>query len=483
MHRVTGMEHVFLGIESDDFPMDGAAILMLDPSTADGDWGYDAVREAFARGVPTVDVMTRRLVEGPSITPGYWTAYWATDPNFDVDAHLERVTVPAPGDTAALAQLCLELSAGRLARDRPLWKAWYVDGVADGRAAVILRVHHAAVDGIAGMEMFAALLDTEPNPRRRRTPERLEGEIPSHAGLLARSARDLATLPLDAARNALALGSGIVSGRRAAAGADRGRLFRDTREQLFNRHVESPEKSLALVELSLAEVKAVKNQLGVSLADVVLALVTSSLRTYLFGRGEAVDEPLMALCPINVRAGSERAGAGNHWAMMFNRLPVHLDDPVERLGAIRQETETNKRVAQARARVVNPAAAIADIVPPPAWQLAGKLVNLPLGRLMPPIANVEVSSIPGSPVPLYLAGARLTHMHSRTFVQQGSGLFIACVGYADSLDISITSLRELVPDPEAIGGSVERALVELASSTQESPTNLRASRPRPAARW
>jgi WS/DGAT/MGAT family acyltransferase len=265
-------------------------------------------------------------------------------------------------------------------------------------------------------------------------------------------------MPAEAAREAASLVRAVRAGDRAAEGQDRGRLFRDARASLFNRPVSDPHKSLALLELPLEEVKEVKNTLGVTLTDVVLALVTASLRNYLLQRGEPVDSALSVLCPINVRAGGEHTGSGNHWAMMFNRIPIHLSDPLEQLAAIRDETETNKRVAQARAELANPAAAIGDIIPPPAWPLVNLLMSSPAGRRLPPIANLQVSSIPGPPVPLYLAGAKLEHMHSRTFVQQGSGLFIACIGYAGNLDIGITAIRELVPDPERIATGMREHL-------------------------
>jgi WS/DGAT/MGAT family acyltransferase len=471
------MAHVFLGIESEDFPMDGAAILVLDPSTAGPRFGYEAVRAAFTRGVARVPVMTQRLVKGPSLTPGYWTAYWAGDPEFDLDNHLARVTVSPPGDTAALGELCLRLSDGTLPRDRPLWRAWYVDGVAGGRAAVILRVHHAAVDGIAGMEMFGALLDLEPKPGAAE-PSRdvARVEKPNGPGLLLRSLRDLATMPAEAAREAASLARALHAGGKAGAGQPRGRFLHDIHASPFDRRVSRPDKSLALLELPLADVKEVKDAFGVTLTDVILALVTASLRAYLLDRGEPVENALSALCPINVRAGAEHSGSGNHWATMFNRLPVQLADPIEQLTAIARETVANKRVAQATSEISNPTDAIADIVPPVAWPLLGKAMALPFARHVPPISNLQISSIPGSPQPLYLAGAKLLHLHSRTFVQQGSGLFIACVGYADSLDVGVTALRELVPDPERIAEGIERHLGVLRSIGPIAPPDVEGPR-------
>jgi WS/DGAT/MGAT family acyltransferase len=336
---------------------------------------------------------------------------------------------------------------------------------------VIIRLHHAVVDGVAGLEAFGALLDPDPSTsagRDRSGTRRPDGPapappLPSAPALLARSAWDAATMPAAAVRSAAMLARAVRAGDRAAGGEPRGRLFQDGGAALFNRRVRDSSKSLALVELPLDQLKATKNVLGVTLTDLILASVTASLRSYLLERGEPVDAGLSALCPINVRVGGEGAGYGNHWAMMFNRLPVGTADPLEQLRTIRSESSANRRAARARAEIGDPAAAIATIVPPPAWPLIGRLLGSPIGGLMPPIANLQVSSIPGSPQPLYLAGARLLHIHSRTFVQQGSGLFIACIGYDGTLDVGITAIRELVPDPERIATGMRDHLELLGS--------------------
>jgi diacylglycerol O-acyltransferase len=461
MQQVVGMERVFLGLESDDYPMDGAALLILDPATAEGGYGFDAVRAAFQRGLPRTPVLTRKVVEAPTPVPGSGPAYWVEDPDFDLDAHLGRIIVSAPGDRAALAELTVRLSeGGQLPRDRPLWRAWYVDGVADGLAAVIVRFHHAAVDGIAAVEMFGALLDLEPRPAPKSVAATDDHRRPGATDILLRSVRDVALMPAIAAKDAATLAIGLAAGQWAARKAPRAALP-DAGPSLFDRASSSPEKSLGLLELPFAEVKAVKNALGVSLTDVVLAMVTASLRQYLMDRGDPVDNTLSALCPINARSGKEQSGAGNHWAMMFNSLPIHLADPLEQLAAIQRETATNKRVAYARAEYVNPADAVAGIVPPVTWPIVRKIISSPLGGYLPPIANLTVSSIPGAPMPLYLAGAKVLHMHNRAFTQPGAGLFVAYVGYCDSLDVGITATRELVPDPEKIAAGMREHLALL----------------------
>src|SRR6202011_3460928 len=261
MQRVVGMEHMFLGTDSDEFPMDGAAILVLDPAAGGAGFGYEHVRAAFERGLHRAPILTKKVLEAPSPTPGYLSAYWVTDPHFDLDAHLDRVTVPPPGDRAALAQLAVTLSEGKLPRDRPLWRAWYVDGLAGGEAAVIIRLHHAVVDGVAGMELFGALLDSEPIPPPATDATIGGGKAPSGPKLLLRSLRDVALMPANSVKEAASLAAGFIAGGIAGGGLPR--LSR-TEPSLFNKAVDKPDKSLALLELPLAEVKAVKDSLGVS---------------------------------------------------------------------------------------------------------------------------------------------------------------------------------------------------------------------------
>jgi WS/DGAT/MGAT family acyltransferase len=459
---VTGLAHMFLGTESADYPMDGAAIIVLDPSTAPDSFGFDAVRAQLAARVPST-ILGRRLVRVPPFGPSYATAYWAQDERFDIDRHLLRVPAPADDDLGALT---LRLSDGMLPRDRPLWKAWFVDGLADGRAALIMRLHHAVLDGMAGMELFADVFDREPLAAATLTPSphggRASGPLAALPELaaLARSVPGAARVPFDVAAGALSLVRGLASGRSAAAGERRGRLFRDTAPDcVFNRIATSPARSLGLIELPLAELKAVKNAYGVTITDVVLALVTGAVRAYLDERGEPVDRPLAALCPMSVR--SPGAAHTNQFVMMVNRLPVDLDDAPARLAAIHAETTVNKRVAQAEAAVADTAATLTGLLPPALWSTVGALPDAAIGRL-PAIANLQVSSIPGPPFPLYLASAEVTVMHARTFVQRGSGLFICALTYNGTMFLGATAIRELVPDPERLTALMRSELTELA---------------------
>jgi diacylglycerol O-acyltransferase len=456
---VSGLAHMFLGIESEKYPMDGAAMLMLDPSTAADGYGFAEVRGELAARIPAT-ILGRRLVRFPPFGPSYATAYWAPDAKFDIDRHLFTASVAPPGDLYALAALTLELSEGALPRDRPLWRAWLVDGFTDGRLALIIRLHHAAVDGLAGMALFGTLFDREPTPAGTLAQARqLPG--PRRGSVLRRSVPALAASPLKSLRAGVALGRTLAAGRGAADGAQRGRIFRDAAPDcLFNRVPSSPERSLALLEVPMEKLKAIKNRHGITITDLVLALVTGALRTYLAERDEAVDQPLAAMCPMSVRTDTE---ATNSFVMMVNRLPVQLEEPLARLAAIHAETVASKRVAQAEATVGDSAALVANALPPLTWSVMRGLPDAVLKR-MPALANLEVSSIPGPPFPLYLAGAEVTTMHARTFVQRGSGLFISAMSYAGTMFIAVTAIRELVPDPERLAAGIEAEMMLLASS-------------------
>jgi WS/DGAT/MGAT family acyltransferase len=231
---------------------------------------------------------------------------------------------------------------------------------------------------------------------------------------------------------------------------------------LLNRGVTNPDKSLALLSLPLDEVKAVKDAFAVTVNDVVLSLIAGGLRAYLQERGELPDEPLMAGCPVNVRPPDDHSLAGNYFGFMFAHLPTHIAEPVERLHAVHEATMVGKRVAEARAKLVNPTEALVAIPPSNVWALFGRLLARPAaGDRLPVLMNMVISNMMGPPIPLYLAGARIEHLYGRTMNFSGVGMFIHCISYAGSLDLGITSLRELVPDPERIADGLRSELSTL----------------------
>ncbi len=447
------LERLLLGLEQPHAPIDGVGILLLDPSTAGEGFGFDRVRCELQLKLDDLPLFTRRAVEVPlNLAPGAWVV----DPAFDFDHHVHRVAVPSPGGLAELTELAMALTDQALDRSRPLWQLWYVEGVEGGRVAIILRVHHALIDGMGGVEMFVRLFDTSAAPaasppaslpKHTVAPER----VPSGIELLLRSGPEWVVGPLRA-RVATSWfcsrrrdGPGPSQAARTAVGCSAG-----SPRTLFNRSAANPDKGLGLISLPLDEVKSVKNAFGVTVHDVVLAIVAGSVRDYLLEREELPARPLSVLCPMNMRTGAEQDPVGgNYFALVWSRLPTHLPDAVGRLRAIHADMSVNKRVARARGTIVNPTAAIADLPPPSVWPVFGALMTrTPIGQVVPPITNLVVSNMAGPSFPLYFAGARLEHIFGRTMVLSGVALFVHCISYDGGLEFGVTVLSEVIPDPQ-----------------------------------
>jgi len=288
MEQMTGIDRMFLGLESSKTPMDGVAIFVLDPSTSPDRHDFERVRAELAVRVPRIPVLVKRRVAVPfSAGP----EQWVVDPDFSLDNHVHRVGVPAPGDLAALTELVLALCRTPLDRGRPLWNLWYVEGLADGGAAVVLEIHHALLDGQGAMQMFGELFDDEALPFTAPQPpeQRLVESVPNGLELLIRSLPGQAMLPLRLAGSALPLlqkalpsplsllrsgSTGHPESQRAPTDSD---SSSGTPHTIFNDHTTDAKRSLALLSLPLADVLKVKDAFGVTVNDVVVTIVNGAV--------------------------------------------------------------------------------------------------------------------------------------------------------------------------------------------------------------
>lgn len=471
MEKLSGIDRAYVGLESSDVPADFLGIIMLDPSTAPDRHDFERVRAEAAAYVPSVPALVRRLVSAPLASA---PEQWVVDPDFDVDRHLGRVACPSPGDLAALRQLALDLASRPLERDRPLWRVWYVEGLAEGGAAVLLQFHHAAIDGMGAMDLFKTMFDTEPRPiDPGLTPAIVEGQrVPSGPEVLLRTLPDQAAAPLRAVRGVLdlagsqlkVLGGSVLdaltgSGGGSAGGSGEGSDADSAwvalpPDMVFNRAPRTFERSLALTTVPLDDVKAVARSSGATVNDVVLALVTGALRTYLGDRGELPDEPLRAACPVSVRTEDDEGG-GNAFTAMLVPLPTHLEDPAERLRYIAEATAARKPRPSGGSggSGTSPARTLlelVDTVPSTMFSMLGGLASAGALTTLPPAANLIVSNVKGPDAELYLAGAKITHLYARTMAGPGLGVMIHCISYAGHLDFGITALRDLVPEPDVL---------------------------------
>ncbi|MDT5004971.1 MAG: diacylglycerol O-acyltransferase / wax synthase [Mycobacterium sp.] len=485
MKQMNGLDRMFINVETERLPMDMFGILMLDPSTAPDGHNFSRFRAEMAARLPKIPVFTRRAVSAPL---GAGHEHWIVDPDFTIDRHLKHLGAPAPYDLGALCELAVSLVDEPLDRGRPLWQMYYVDGLTDGSAAVLLRLHHAMIDGVGGSEMLAELFDTQALPM---DPElaacKIAGErVPSQVEMLIRSLPDQVLAPIKLVQRsipiAVPLAKGLVSkmpgGGRSNSEPDVDkpspsdvRADKPSRRNLLNRLSNSSKRSLAVASLSMVDVKRAKDKFGVTLNDVVLSVTSAAVADYLRDRDELLDEPLRIAGPVNVRDDSAEAASGNHFAFMMVAVP-DVADPVERLRTVsdlankskpaREGSETAaNRTSRKPTGTVSQVMGLIDVLPSGVWLALGQLVNTPVIEAVPPIANFVVSNIPGPKDKLYIAGAEITHIYGRTMVGAGIGLFIHCLSYGDTLDFGFTALADLVPDPDTIVEGVHRHLAAL----------------------
>jgi diacylglycerol O-acyltransferase len=461
MQRVSGPDAAFLYGETPSWHMHVSSILMADPSTAPRGFSIERLKENTARRIDQVPQFRWRVVEVPF---GIDRPLFVEDPNFDIDYHVRHIAVPAPGGSRQLGELVGDLAAYKLDRSRPLWEFWLIEGLEDGRVAVLAKVHHAIIDGVSGADLATVLLDLEPDPPQPPTPLPVgRGErIPNSVELLARGALSNLVMPWRTARfGAQLIRQGRTMLRFMGRATPPAQPFQAPRTS-FNARL-TPHRRFAYTTLSLATVKAVKNAFDVKLNDVVLAVCAGALRRYLQDRDELPAQPLIAQVPVSTRTEETKRDVGMQVAAMFAPLATQVEDPVERLRAIHEGTQGAKEMQQALAaeKIMN----LTDTMSPGLVGLAARMyTGARLEDRTPPVFNLIISNVPGPPFDLYMAGARITGIYPMGPLLYGSGLNITVMSNATGVDFGILTCRETVPEPWSIVEGIERALDELAAA-------------------
>jgi WS/DGAT/MGAT family acyltransferase len=388
--------------------------------------------------------------------------------------------VPPPGDLPALVETVLEVTSEPLDRGRPLWQAWYLTGLAEGRAALVLRLHHAVIDGMGMVALQQLLFDVAPTPLcRDREPAPLTGrpppsllrralvELPSRlAANTAAMKRILSRLAPSAPPELLDRGvrlpegtTGKVNDQAAAAHPAQSRpsglpgylpsLTGAPPVTLFNQHVSDAAKSMAFVSLPFDQVQAVRALVpGATVNEVLLALVTGAMRDYLAAHSDLPDRPIRTTCPVNVRGAGDDDRAGNHLTTMWVDLPVHLTDPVERLAAVHVSSAAAKQSLPRSRSDWEALADVGDLLLPGIVSAAMAFAGTRAFGLFPPTQNLTVSTLAGPRQPLYLTTRRIENVFLRGNVCPPVHLFFAAITYDQHVDVSVTTVRQLCPDPQ-----------------------------------
>jgi WS/DGAT/MGAT family acyltransferase len=476
MRQLTSLDAQFLALETPRQSGHVAGLAILDTSTTPtGELTLADIQSLIAERLPLLPPLRWRLREVPF---GLDYPYWADDIDFDLDFHVRELALPAPGDDDQLAEQVARIVSRPLDRAKPLWELYLVHGLESGHTAMLTKIHHAVIDGISGAEIMGLLLDLEPEGRQLPVPARWgdDDPPPGDLGMLARGLLGLPRYPVRALRSLPAAvpnlqetpfstlpGAGTV-GR--VAKAVTGRNGSSTpRERMvapktsFNGRV-SAHRRFAFGQLSLDDVKAVKNFHGVTVNDVVVALCAGAVRRWLLEHDELPGEPLVAQIPVSVRTDEQIGTYGNRIMLMSAPLFTEEAEPIRRL----QRTHDALDGMKERHRAL-PANLLQDanhFIPPAVFSRAAR-VTFRLATSGPgrPTWNLVISNVPGPQLPLYCAGARLVANYPVSVITDGLGLNITVMSYCGSLDFGIVADREQMPDVGRLMGWLGESLAEL----------------------
>lgn len=453
MKQMQGLDSVFVSMERQAAPVHIGSMLIYDPSTAEG--GFVRFKDilSFIEGrLHMADTMRQKMVKVPF---GIDYPYWVQDSEFDIEYHCRHIALPKPGDWRQLCIQAARIFARPLDLSRPPWEFTVIEGldnipgVPKGSYAMLTKVHHAAIDGVSGVDMMNVLHTLNPDdnevlPRDTWRPE----PDPSQIGMFARGyARSL----LNPVRQAMAMRHAAPGMMRAAKGLiqrefDFGALIKAPKTR-FN-GVVSPHRMFDARTFNMKEVKSIRALAeGSTLNDVMLSVVGGAMRLYLDQYGELPDTSVTAMAPISVRDDSEKNTMGNQVAAMFVPLGSHIPAAPERMRYVTEETVKAKAFTTALG--ARQMAEMSKLAPAPVMNIGAMLYSrLKLADHIKPVINTVVTNVPGPPVPIYSAGAKLVGLHGMLCLVDGVKLGHVIHSYCGEVTVNFTACRSAVPDPD-----------------------------------
>src|SRR4051795_6282162 len=499
MRQLTSLDAQFLALESARQTGHVGGLAILDPSTRPGGTLYASdLLELLEERLPALPPFRWKLAEVPF---GLDFPYWVEDPDFDLHFHVRELALPKPGSNKQLADQVARITSRALDRARPLWELYLIHGLEKGWSAVLTKIHHAVIDGMSGAEIMGLLLDLAPEgrppPDPVKTPDVEDGR-PGQGAMLARGLLGVPRYPLRLLRSLPATipnvdevpaifggipGAGTV-GRIAGrvAGASRGRNTLQAPKTKFNGRI-SQHRRFAFGQLSLEEIKAVKNARGVTVNDVIVAICAGAVRRWLVRHHDLPEDPLVAQIPVSVRTEEQVGTYGNRIMLMSAPLFTDEPDPVARL------EETHEAMVDMKERhKALPASLLQnanELIPPAVFSRAARLTfRLSTSRPGRPAWNLVISNVPGPQMPLYMAGARLEANYPVSVITDGMGLNITVMSYDGHLDVGIVADRGQMPDVDRLTEWLREGLDELRPAPADGARRTRArqaKRPRAAA--
>jgi WS/DGAT/MGAT family acyltransferase len=455
MERLNPMDAQFVDAEDEDR---NASFAIASVAIFEGPApSYEEFYAAVEGRLPLVPIYRRKLRTVPfRLGP----PVWVDDPNFDLHYHIRQTALPAPGGDEQLANLVALVMTQRLDRHFPLWEYWLVEGLGDSRWALISKVHHSMVDGISGLDLYRVVFDLTPEPAPPAVDTRQVAAEPNGLALAASAAADLVARPV---RGAMAFAGALTRPRdtlrQASQTARAVAKIAASASPAVGSSLSGPisrQRRYAWARGSLSEVKAIKNELGGTVNDVVLAAISSGFRTLLLSRGEQPEPHMIpSLIPVSTRAPGEEGIRDNRVSVMLADLPVHLSDPVERLGAVRVEMSALKTIrAESAAEAL---VALGRFTPYP---LASQVVRLGYRIPHDEIATVT-TNVPGPQQPLYSLGRKLVEIIPYVPIATNLRTGVSIFSYCGQLTFGITGDYATTPDIGILARGIEHGIEEL----------------------
>lgn len=459
--RLQALDAAFLAFETQSAHMHIGSLATFEGGPLEAGIPFEDIYEEFVDLISSRIHLVPRFRQKVSFAPlGIVPPEWVDDDRFDIRYHVRRVALPSPGREAQLFNLVGHIMSRQLDRRKPLWEMYIVEGLQNGRGAIIQKTHHSLVDGISAVDIGTVMLDFTPNTTIG-DPEPWE---PRPGRPLAERVAEFTFERLRSPRKALqTLASAIKTPNDIATAihervtgigslmSSRGGLVAPPSP--INTTI-GPHRRFMGVKLALADIKTIKNSLGGTVNDVILSVTTGGLRHFYEVRGEALepDTFVRALVPVSVRSKDEFLALGNRVSAMMVALPLGIDDPVERHSRIREETKDLKESRQAVGAEF--LVELSNWAPPTLHAMAARL----MGRQR--FFNLTISNVPGPQVPLYVLGARLVEAYPVVPIPENSALSVGVTSYNGGVYFGLNADAEVLGDAYIIAEGIEKSVME-----------------------
>jgi diacylglycerol O-acyltransferase len=468
LDRLTAVDASFLHQEGADSHMHiGAVTLFEGPPPP-----FTAVAEHIRSRLHLVPRYRQRLAYPPFETG---RPLWIDDASFNIEYHVRHSALPAPGTEQQLHRLAARIVSQQLDRSKPLWECWFVEGLEDGRFALIFKTHHALVDGVSGVDLATVLFDLSPSPppRAEQDPWQPRPE-PTGAELLAAGIAGFTKTALNVTERTLAAATNPAAAVDALRDAVEGigevlwAGLNPAPETPLNVDI-GPHRRYAVVRNRLDDFRYVKGVLGGTVNDVVLTVVSGALARWLRSRGVRTEGlELRALVPVSIRSTDQRHQLGNKIVLMRGPLPVYIRDPVARLRFVKEQMDGLKESKQALgARVI---ADVQQMAPPTILAQASRL------QFSTRLFNLIVTNVPGPQFPIYLLGREMRNFFPIAFLPKSHGLAIAIMSYNGAIDFGLLGDYDALPDIETIADGIEDGLAQLRGAARAREARAAAAR-------